>query len=315
MQKLHIVLSCTARKRALEPGYPRLRSVGRVPVSDRVAQWAALVSTAPRRYVAADLYAGEYWQTGIELTSRAELAGATRVSVVSAGLGLVGIHDELPMYSATFAAGHSDSVLAASGSAAHSQMRQQWWDGLTRAAVLGHHRPGRLVDLAEQEPDASVMVCTGRSYLDAVAGDLTALVERLGDPERVMVFASGAPLAGLERCWVTVPGNLRLTLGGSLSSTSPRAAMAVLAELGTSPPSADRARSIVGKLAAATGALPSFDRRRQGDDMILEWILDYLAEVPNGNKTAALRRFRDEGNACEQARFGRLFDHAGEMVT
>ena len=49
--------------------------------------------------------------------------------------------------------------------------------------------------------------------------------------------------------------------------------------------------------------------------MILEWILDYLAEVPNGNKTAALRRFRDEGNACEQARFGRLFDHAGEMVT
>ena len=159
------------------------------------------------------------------------------------------------------------------------------------------------------------MVCIGRSYLDAVAEDLATLVERLGDPEQVMIFASGAPLAGLERCWVTVPGSLRLTLGGSLSSTSPRAAMAVLATLGTSVPDADKARGIVDKLAATTGELPSLDRRRQCDDMILEWIFDYLADAPNGSKTAALQRFRDEGNACEQARFGKLFDHAREMVT
>ena len=314
MQKLHVVLSCTARKRASEPGYPRLRNVGRAPVADRVEQWAALASRAPRRYVAADLYAGEYWQTGKEFVARAESAGRTRVSVVSAGLGLVGIHDGVPMYGATLAARHPDSVLGASGSAAPSQVRQQWWDGLTRAAILGLHRPSRLVDLAENEANASVMVCIGRSYLDAVAVDLAALVERLGDPERVMVFASGVPLAGLEECWVPVPGSLRLALGGSLSSTSTRAAIAVLAELGTSPPSTERARSIVGALAATAGELPSFDRRRQCDDVILGWILDYLAEVPNGRKTAALRRFRDEGNACEQARFGRLFDDAREIL-
>ena len=314
MQKLHVVLSCTARKRASEPGYPRLRSVGRAPVADRVEQWAALVSTAPRRYAAADLYAGEYWQIGLGLASRAESAGPIRVSVVSAGLGLVGVRDRVPMYSATLAGRHPDSVLAASGSAAHSQVRRQWWDGLTHAAVLGHHRPLRLVDLAEHETNASVMVCIGRSYLDAVAVDLAALVERLGDPERVMVFASGRPLAGLEGCWITVPGSLRLTLGGSRSSTSPRAAMAVLAELGTSPPTAEKARTIVDTLAATAGELPSFDRRRQCDDAILEWILDYLAEAPNGSRTAALRRFRDEGNACEQARFGRLFDDAREIL-
>ena len=161
MQKLHVILSCTARKRASEPGYPRLRTVGRAPVPDRVDQWAALVSTAPCRYAAADLYAGEYWQIGLGLASRAESAGPIRVSVVSAGLGLVGVRDMVPMYSATLAAGHPDSVLAASGSAAHSQVRRQWWDGLTRAALLGHHRPLRLVDLAEHETNESVMVCIG----------------------------------------------------------------------------------------------------------------------------------------------------------
>ena len=315
MKKLHIVLACTARKRASEPGYPRLRSVSRVPVSDRVEQWAALVSTAPRRCVAAELYAGEYWQIGMELASCAALARQVSVSVVSAGLGFVGLHDQVPMYEATLAARHPDSVLATSGPAAPNHVRRQWWDELTRAEVLRRHGPQRLVDLAEDASDTSVMVCVGRNYLDAVATDLTALAERLGDPERVMVFASGRPLAGLEECWVAVSGSLRLTLGGSLSSTNLRAAKAVLAELGTLPPNSGKARSIVATLTATAGKLPSFNRRRQRDDVILDWILDHLVGVPNASKTAALRHFRDEGKACEQARFGRLFDHAREMAT
>lgn len=314
MKKFHVVLSCTARKRASEPGYPRLRSVGPAPVPDRVERWAALVAAAPCRHVAANLYAGEYWQTGMALASRAELAGQVQVSVVSAGLGLIGVQDEVPMYGATFAARHPDSVLATSGSTAHSEMRRQWWDGLTRAPVLGRHRPRRLVDLVEHGSNASVVICIGRTYVDAVAPDLIDLVERLDDPERVMIFAAGAPLAGLERCWVTVPGSLRLPLGGSLSSTNLRAASAVLAELDTSSPNAETARGIVAALAATASELPTFDRRRQGDDVILEWILDHLEQAPNGNKTAALRCFRDKGNACEQARFGRLFDDARALV-
>ena len=314
MQKLHIVLSCTARKRASEPGYPRLRSVGRAHVSDRVEQWAARVSTAPRRYAAANLYAGEYWRTGMKLASRAEMAGQISVSVVSAGLGLVGIHDKVPMYGATLAARHPDSVLATSSPAAPSHVRRQWWDELTRAEILGPHGPRCLADLEGHGSDTSVMVCVGRVYLDAIATDLTALADRLADPGQMTVFASGTPLDGLEECWVAVSGSLRLTLGGSLSSTNLRAAKAVLAELGTLPPNADKARSIVAALTATAGELPSFDRRRQRDDVILDWILDRLAEDPHTTKTTALRRFRDEGKACEQARFGRLFDHAREMA-
>ncbi len=314
MQSLHIILSCTARKRGSDPGYPRLRSVGLAPLTDRVEQWVDLVSASSRRYVASDMYAGEYWKVGMELASHAALAGQVCVSVVSAGLGLVGVYDEVPMYGATLAAGHPDSVLATLSSASPGEVRRQWWEELTGAEVLDIHGPRRLVDLEEHGSGAGVIVCLGRSYLDAVATDLTALVERLGDPERVMVFASGAPVAGLEECWVTVSGRLRLTLGGSLSSTNLRAAMAVLAELSTSPPTIDRARSTVARLMATVGELPSFDRRRQSDEMILAWILDHLTEVPHATKTAALRLFRDQGNACEQARFGRLFDSASKMV-
>ena len=314
MQALHIVLSCTARKRGSDPGYPRLRSVDLAPLSERLEQWVALVSASSRRYVACDMYAGEYWQMGMELASRAALAGQVSVSVVSAGLGLVGVCDEVPMYGATLAAGHPDSVLATLSSASPGEVRRQWWEGLTGAEVLDIHGPRRLVDLEEHGSGAGVIVCLGRTYLDAVAADLTALVDRLGDTERVMILASGAPVVGLEECWVTVSARLRLTLGGSLSSTNLRAAMAVLAEHSTSPPTVDRARSTVARLMASVGELPTFDRQRQSDEKILAWILDHLTEVPHATKTAALRLFRDRGNACEQGRFGRLFDSAGEMV-
>ncbi len=310
MQKLHIILSCTARKRALEPEYPQLRNVGQVPVSDRVAKWVALVSTSPRRFMATDLYAGEYWKTGMELASCAESSRQISVSVVSAGLGLVGIRDRVPMYGATLSARHPDSVLATSDLMASRHVRRQWWDELTRAEVLHRGGPQRLVDLEQAESATSVVVCVGRDYLDAIATDLTTLIERLGDPKRVMVFASGKPLAGLEECWVAVSGSLRLVLGGSLSSTNLRAAKAVLAKLGNLAYNVDEARSIVAELTATAGELPSFNRRRQRDDVILDWICEYLAEFPNATKTSALRRFRDEGKACEQARFSLLFGQA-----
>ena len=314
MQKLHIVLSCTARKRAVEPGYPQLRSVGRARVSDRVERWVALVDAAPRRYVAADLYAGEYWRTGMELASCGTWSGQIGVSAISAGLGLVGIHDEVPMYEATLAPRHPDSVLRTSDRAAPSHVRRQWWDGLTRAKALRRQGPRSLSELGDDGSDTSVMVCVGRNYLDAASRDLIALAERLGDPERVMVFASGAPLAGLEECWVAVSANLRLQLGGSLYSTNLRAAKAVLAEVGTSPPNAREARRIVAALTATAGEIPSLRRRRQHDDEIFDWILDRLAENPSATKTVALRRLRDEGKACEQVRFGRLFDDAQELA-
>ena len=315
MQIIHVILSCTARKRGSESGYPRLRSVSPAPVSDRVEQWGALVSTASRRHVAADLYAGEYWRTAMDLVSPAEAVGQMRVSVVSAGLGLVGVRDQVPKYGATLAARHPDSVLSSLSSTTPSQVRRQWWEELTRANVLGRHGPRSLVELDECGSGAVVMVCLGRSYLDAVTSDLISLVERLGDPERVMVFASGPPREGLEECWVPVSGSLRLTLGGSLSSTHLRSAAAVLAELGTSLPSVDRARRIMTKLTSAAGDLPSFDRQRRSDESILDWILDHLAKSPNASRTAALRCFRDGGSACEQARFSRLFDQARELAT
>ena len=308
MRPIHIILSCTARKHGAQPADPRLRGIPPGPVSDRAAAWAALAAEAPKRLSVAGLYAGERWQAGLGLVADAEraTAGPVGVSVVSAGLGLVGLGDMAPCYGATFAAGHPDSVLASPGAGTARSVRRRWWDEITHAVVIRTAGPQRIADIGG---GGTVIVCLGQDYLDAVAADLAALAERSEHPGRVIVFGSGEPRAGLEQSWAPAPGRVRALLGGPMTSANIRAARAVLRKLGGPPPGAAEARDVMERLAAESAELPRPGRTRD-DRMILSWIRDRLEETPRMSKTAALKAFRGEGEACGHARFGRLFEQA-----
>ncbi len=240
-------------------------------------------------------------------------AGVDGGSVISAGLGLVDLADRVPMYEATLAPGHPDSVLALAPGIPPKVLRREWWRALTDAGVLGQDSRKRLADLADPASESGVVVAVGRDYLDAVAPDLQSLVERVGDPQRVMLFAAGDPLGDLQESWVRVPGALRLALGGSLASTSVRAAAVAVAEVGQTL-TVERARAVVDELMAVSGSLPAFKRERRSDEAVEEWLIEHLTRLPGASKTTALRTFRAEGNACEQKRFGRIFANAKEMV-
>jgi hypothetical protein len=73
--------------------------------------------------------------------------------------------------------------------------------------------------------------------------------------------------------------------------------------------SGDQARRLVVSWCDATGPLPRIERKRLSDRDVELWIASDLKVHPgSANKSSSLRRFRDGGLACEQARFGRLFD-------
>lgn len=302
----HVILSCTNRKRGTAGDPLRLREIPVGDVATRAARWIDAISDQPASQTVATLYAGEYWQAGTALGRAASSLGPVEVSVLSAGLGFVNSKDYVPSYSATFATGHEDSVC---GRPDVTAMRRRWWSELIEWP--GPSRCGSVRSLTEAaaSPDAHLLVCAGPDYLDAVADDLRLAHKVLGD-RRLVIVASGAPLEGLSEVWVRCPGRLRLRVGGSMASTGVRVARLLFETVQSAGEvNAHVARDFVAGLLDETPPLPRYERARMSDDQVRAWIADDLAANPAvANKSASIRRLRQQGLACEQGRFGRMYE-------
>ena len=251
----------------------------------------------------------------MSLVEQAQERFDVQVSVISAGLGLLGLEDMIPAYAATLISNHDDSVLNTTDaqSLKPSVIRRRWWNTLVQTEVLNRDRARRLAYLDVSDPDTRVIICTGRNYIDAISLDLTWLMDGMQDRGRVMIFTSGKALPSFKESWVTISGSMRQLLGGSMSTVSTRTAAAVLQR---TPDLLDAtmAREKTSDLLGETEEVPLEVRSRRRDEDIRDWILDYLTDADSQSKSAALRAFRDDGNACEQARFGRIFVETQQLI-
>jgi hypothetical protein len=312
---IHVVLSCTNRKRETAPDFPLLRDVPG-DVEDRALAWTTAIDGATPRVRAEDLYVGEYWRAGQDFVDTARDRFGIDVWVMSAGLGLVRSSALVCAYSATLTRGHPDSVVQPGAVGTPTSIRRRWWSALaTWPGPSGAGQPRSLADVAAGDPAATIAVVAGPDYIDAATDDLVRTREALAQPDQLVIFSSRRSPSDIAESTVTVPGRLRTVLGGSMASTGPRAARAVIEALPRGEPlRLERARSVITTLDRSASPLPKFDRKRMEDDEISEWIGELIANEPSTTKSVALRTFRGGGMACEQDRFGRLFEDVTGVV-
>lgn len=299
----HVVLSCTSRKRVSASSDLTLRNIHKRDVTERACEWIERAKDAPAIASIADLYAGEYWHEGLGLVQDVAAGGAADLWAVSAGLGLVNGCDRVPAYAATFNRSHLDSVVTSDADA--STQRQLWWHTVAKWSGCPTKRnQARTIESLARDRNAHLLICVGPDYLDAITDDLRRAQELAGS--RMVVISSGQPMPGFEDVWVQYAGKLRLRFGGSLSSTGIRLARALVEKSNGRPLDAADARDRVRTFERSTAALPRFDGSRLSDADVVKWIRADARANPGTSKTAALRRLRDAGHACEQHRFGEL---------
>lgn len=305
--RAHLILSCSNRKTAPVQDGLLLRSFKGPSRSER---WIEKVSDSQGAVRASSLYAGEYWREGLALFGALSERQTTQLWILSAGFGLVSGDDLIAPYGATLAVGQEDSVAFDRADAQASN--RSWMDNLARWAGPGHPRsPRTLGQLAALDSGARLIVCAGPAYLDSVGDDLRRAVQVLADPDRLLVFSSSSrPLSGLGDSWITVPGQLRMVLGGSMASTTVRAAQTVTRDLQRRTLDASAARTSVESMVSNAAPLPKYGGQRRSDASIRDWIMGHLEHCPSATKSTALRALRNQGLACEQRRFGVVFDLA-----
>jgi len=298
---LHVVVTCSNRKRLPAPSLLSARTLPADPVAERAKEWLRRLndSDAPLSR-ALELYAGEHWSVVRSLPSTAS-DGRTpvRLWILSAGYGLISSTARIRPYSATFSAGQTDTVTA-NGS------RRQWWRMLARWSGPDEGAPRSLGELAQQDPEATVLVALSPPYLDACSEDITAAAATLRRTSQLSLICTGAARTTLPNHMLPGDARLQHLLGGTRQALNVRV-LAYLLREDRGPFTREAASDTLTRLLSTQPKLVEHDRRRCSDAEVRNFIRTCLRRDPSLSHSRLLRQFRNAGNACEQSRFALLF--------
>jgi hypothetical protein len=299
-RQVHVVVTCSQRKREPVPNALHLRRVTGVRTETRCRSWTTRLADDPARGVpAGDLYAGEHWRLARQLPDVAAPRLDVTLWVCSAGYGLISAATAVKPYSATFAAGHLDSVPGGRDEAA------DWWAALTAWSAPGAGAPRSIAALAAADPTSAVLLVLSSAYFAACRADILAATEVLDDADRLGIVSGGTRTdTDLAEWLLPVDARLQHALGGARQSLNVRVAAALL---GGGRCGAAAGRAWLSKLLAEQPPLPTFAREPMTDTQVRAWIRAELRSDGDATHTRLLRELRDGGKACEQRRFADLF--------
>jgi hypothetical protein len=299
-----LVSSCTNRKKVAAPATLQARTLQSSSLELLAEEWQERCVLAEEKVPVRSLYAGRAFT---EALAAADVADGG-CYIVSAGLGLVSMEDEVPSYSLTVAGKDENNILSkVEGSHASPA---EWWAVLTRSQL----KKSPLSDLIENSLDSLVVLALPSSYVELVADDLAALSALAAKRVRVIGLPSLRTFLPETVVDSLVPYDERFEApesgrAGTRSDFPQRAARHFMESIVTLAASGDAKlhSSLVAKALDGYCRPKRPQRERHTDEMLKEVIHDLWAES-QGRVTNALRLLRSKRKiACEQSRFKRLF--------
>jgi hypothetical protein len=316
---IHIVASCTDRKRAPAPPELRLREIRAPDIRTRARRWWDHLRTHSHSTIQAqDLYAGDHWRVVLELPALADRAHLRpHLWVASAGYGLVPANAAVRPYSATFSRGHADSVVLGSTDQGTAAAHRQWWQALSEESAPASSEPRSISCLVEKTPHARILVVASPAYVAAIEDDLRQAAGILRHPEQLIIVSTPSPLAtgALAPHWVPSSAHLQDQMGGARLSLHARVARDILQRAQTEAAFLDapRVRGYYEQLIQRSAPPRRYERTPMTDDEVRQFI-ERALHAEALSCSATLRRLRDSGRACEQQRFKRLFHELKERT-
>jgi hypothetical protein len=299
---LHVVVTCTHRKRLGAPPRLRLSSIRVKDVLARGRQWVDRLRAEPAPEVpASDLYAGDHWQVALSLLSQSH---PVQLWVASAGYGLVRLGQQLKPYSASFSPG-PDSVLVHGRREQRDGELREWWELITRAN-LGHSRPRTLRELAASDPGAILLVALSEPYVRALRDDLVAARTKLHGSGKLLIVSAGTKhCPGLDENLLPVDANLQIAVGGPRLSLNARIARHLVTTSATHRWATSAITESLSEVRSASTR--HHPRIRLTDAKVMAFIKRAARQDTHASRSDLLHRLRSQGFACEQQRFGSLF--------
>ncbi|ESY01499.1 hypothetical protein X755_06875 [Mesorhizobium sp. LNJC405B00] len=264
--------------------------------------WIEKIRALPPGGPAGALYAGR----GFGLATQAAKIADAQLYILSAGLGLVAAERQVPLYGLTVSSGYAESVAA--------RISSEFDVGAWFSSLLSGPHSDQWTDVFGQS-SGRVLIALTRPYAEMVGKSLSEL-----DPQalaRLRIFGASLEPAlpvALRPSLVPYDDRLDAILPGTRADFSQRALLHFARLVAINRGSYDRDADYAAVEAAMSAVTPPERARRprRNDAEIVQLILARLHT--QSGIARILRALRDEeGVACEQSRFSRLYRTAMEQ--
>jgi hypothetical protein len=300
-----VITICAHRKRTRPPAESTPVSLPIGPQQTVQTAWIERMRTLPTDTAAGVLYTGR----GFGLATQAAKIAKAKLYILSAGLGLVASDQQVPLYGLTVTGRHAESiatrvtgefdVAAWFSSLLSGPHSDQWADALA-------HGPGR------------ILIALTRPYAQMVGTSLSALGPHALTRLRIFGASLGPVLPPVLRP-ALAPYDARLDaiLPGTRADFSQRALLHFVRLITVKCDTHDDRHADYAAVEAELRGVAAPDRLRRPRRTDSEIVQLIIARLQSQSGIARiLRALRDdEGVACEQARFSRLYRTALQQRT
>jgi hypothetical protein len=289
--EVHLVFSCSDRKRHAPDARHRLGAVRQPQLRTRARVWTRLLVDGPGPELpASEMYSGDHASV-VRAVARQP---GVEVWFASAGYGLVPATAPIRPYSATFGRSHPDAV---GGS---PEEWRRWWLELAKWPGPAPGQPRSIEALASRRPPPRLIVALGSEYLAALRNDLAGAAA--SSSASISVISAGGRSVPPGIHVLPASAEMQGAVGGSrisLNSRLVRALVSTAAEHCYQPT----------EMAAVLQALRLGDgnrirRQPMTDDEVVLWL---RSRPQPRSRSSMLADLRSSGRACERVRFDRLY--------
>lgn len=290
-----VITTCSHRKSANPTRAATPSSLSRGSQQAVTAQWIAKVGGLPECKPANTFYAGR----AFGLAKEAANLSAARLYILSAGLGIVPASRTIPAYGLTISARHEQSV---SRKILGDFDPAEWFSSLLTSVYSDNWRgvAGR--------KSGRILMALSRPYAEMVGASLADAPPKM--VERLRIFGASLEIAlpaSLHGAIAPYDERLNAILPGTRTDFAQRAMLHFARSVAAKPSRGREDDFVAVRSALKNLKLPRpVQRPRLTDEEILAVIKKrLLMQSGAARMLAALRH--EEGIACEQSRFGRLY--------
>ena len=295
-----LLVPCTSRKKVTPDQFSRAVSLNKSQQSDIETAWIKRLEKLPEQCEARKLYCGRGFQLGLRA---AHVSGAP-LYIVSAGLGLVSAEATVPTYGITVSGKGEDSL----GNCVTGHLNpENWWSSVSRGPYSTE-----ISKIIRSTDHGHVVIALSQPYAQMLAPSLLSLSASSISRLRIL----GSNLARLlpprlAECVMPYDERLEAIFPGTRSDFAQRALLHFVSVGLSHVPFGDlnAHREWVSSILSGKKTPIRKSRNRLADEEILKLICQHLPKKTGVGRL--LRILRDEeGVACEQARFSRLYQKA-----